>query len=308
MLHPLATLHWEHCHVWDRNIDVTHCVALDGIVCIATSNLGTCDKLHISTDLHSWNVATLPCLGMSLTTYQSKFVAVGGQNPVTSDYTNKLWTSDTGQDWLPSLPPMPTKRCLTSSIGTASPECLVVAGGISSDHRYINVVEVLQGNQWSIVEPLPPSGRDIIMKSTLHNGNLYILANTHVLVTCSLSSLISVFKEPGKILWNILQTPMDFTSMASFGSRLIAVNDKQIIRGYSNTNGSSWMDVSGIGNFVGVTGSQALTVLPTGKLVLVCQQGVYTVTLSGESLNYGRWICEMRAGDKKINYLLMDLY
>ena len=184
----------------------------------------------------------------------------------------------------------------------------MVAGGRSSDHRYINVVEVLQGNQWSIVEPLPPSGRDIIMKSTLHNGNLYILANTHVLVTCSLSSLISVFKEPGKRLWNILQTPMDLTSMASFGSRLIAVNDKQIIRGYSNTNGSSWMGVSGIGNFVGVTGSQALTVLPTGKLVLVCQQGVYTVTLSGESLNYGRWICEMRAGDKKINYLLMDLY
>ena len=291
MLHPLATLHWERCHVWNLNFVVTHCVALDGIVCIATTNFEYCDSLLISTDLHSWNVATLPCCGMSLTTYQSKFVAVGGQNPVTSDCTNKLWTSDTGQDWLPSLPPMPTKRCLTSSIGTTSPECLVVAGGQGSDHRQIYVVEVLQGNQWSIVEPLPSSpssGHNTIMDSTLHNGNIYFSAySIRFFVTCCLSSLFSVCKEPGNYsetrLWNKLNAPVGTTSIASFGSRLVAVNDEQILQCYSNISSSSWMGVSSTGDIAGVTGTQALTVLSTGKLILACEEGVYTVTLSGET-------------------------
>ena len=292
MLHPLATLHWEHCGVLDLNFEVTYCVALDGIVCIArNSNFVYGDSLLISTDLHSWKVAMLPCHGMSLTTYQSKFVAVGGENLVTSDCTNELWTSDTGQDWLPSLPPMPTKRCLTSSIGTTSPECLVVAGGQSSDHRQIYVVEVLQGNQWSIVEPLPSSpssGHDIIMNSTLHNGNIYFLAYyKHCFVTCSLSSLISVCKEPGNDsetrLWNELNAPVDITSIASFGSRLVAVNHKHIIQGYSNISSSSWVDVSSTGDIPGATGTQVLTVLPTAKLVLACEEGVYIVTLSGET-------------------------
>ena len=308
MLHPLATLHWERCHAWDWNFNVTHCVALDSVVCMATSSLGgSCDKLHISTDFHSWNVTTLPCRDMSLATYQSKFVAVGGRNSETLDYTNKVWTSDTGQDWLPSLPPMPTKRSNALSIGTASPECLVVAGGRAS-YNFIDVVEVLQGKQWSTVEPLPSSIRDIFMKSTLHNGNLYFLAynRPQVLVTCSLSSLISVCKEIGNYsegrLWNRLSVPINCTSIASFGSRLIAVNHEQIIHCYSNTISSSWVDVSSSGgDIAGVIGSQVLTVLPTGKLVLACRQDVYTVTLSGESLNYGRWICDLWAGDKKIN-------
>ena len=291
MLHPLATLHWECCGVGDLYFDVTHCVALDGIVCIATSNFETCDNLLISTDLRSWNVATLPCRDMSLTTYQSKFVAVGGRYVATADCSNDLWTSDTGQDWLPSLPPMPTKRYLTSSIGTTSPECLVVAGGQSSDHRQLYVVEVLQGNQWSIVEPLPSSpssGHNITMNSTLHNGNIYFSAYfKRFFVTCSLSSLISVCKEPGNYsearLWNELNAPVYTTSIASFGSRLVAVNYEQIIQGYSNISSSSWVEVSSTGGIAGVTGTQALTVLPTGKLVLACPQGVYTVTLSGET-------------------------
>ena len=288
MLHPLATLHWECCGVWDWHFNVTHCVALDGIVCIATSRLGTYDSLLISTDLHSWNVATLPCRGMSLTTYQSKFVAVGGENLVTADCTNELWTSDTGQDWLPSLPPMPTKRYMTTSIGTASPECLVVAGGRSSNRCRIYGVEVLQGKQWSIVEPLPLTRLDILKRCTFHNGNIYFLANyKQCFVTCSLSSLISVCKEPGNYsetrLWNKLNAPVGTTSIASFGSRLVAVNHKQIIQGYSNISSSSWVDVSSTGDIAGVTGTQFLTVLPTGKLVLVCEEGVYTVTLSGET-------------------------
>ena len=289
MLHPLATLHWERCRVWDWNFNVTHCVALDGIVCIATSTLrGHCDRVLISTDLHSWNVATLPCYGMSLTTYQSKFVAIGGENPATLESTNKLWTSDTGQDWLPSLPPMPSKCYMTLSIGITSPECLVVAGGRTSDFRYVDVVEVLQGKQWSLVGPSP--SHNIFMKSTLHNGNLYLLTYTSVLFTCSLSSLISECKEPGKYsetrLWNRLSVPMGCTSMASFGSRLIAVSDR--LQGYSNTSTYSWVDISSTGDIPDVTGSRALNVLPTGKLIFACQQGVYTVTLSGNEFKLKR--------------------
>ena len=163
----------------------------------------------------------------------------------------------------------------------------MVAGGQSSDYRQIYVVEVLQGNQWSIVEPLLSSGHNIILNSTLHNGNIYFSAYSKCFfVTCSLSSLISVCKEPGNYsetrLWNELNAPVDTTSIASFGSRLVAVNDEQILQGYSNISSSSWMGVSSTGVVAGVAGTQALTVLPTGKLVLACEEGVYIVTLSGE--------------------------
>ena len=69
--------------------------------------------LHISsTNLHSWTTTTLPYGYMSLTTYQDKLVAVGGVHPSTGEVTDQLLTSATGEDWQPSLPPMPTKRSL----------------------------------------------------------------------------------------------------------------------------------------------------------------------------------------------------
>ena len=113
------------------------------------------DRLHISsTKLHSWTTTCLPYDNMSLTTYQDKLVAVGGQHPSTNEATDHLLTSATGEDWQPSLPPMPTKRYWTSSVSAGS-QVLIVAGGRGSEGSALHTVEVLLDDQWSTAHPLP---------------------------------------------------------------------------------------------------------------------------------------------------------
>ena len=124
-------------------------------------------KVYISsTDLQSWTKTKLPYHNMSLTIYQSKFVAVGGLDLFTRKATNTILTSTTGRQWEPSLPPMPTKRYLTSSVSTTSPEVLVVAGGRGSDYAELNIVEMLMTGQWITIDPLPAPASAIA--STVH--------------------------------------------------------------------------------------------------------------------------------------------
>ena len=77
--------------------------------------------------------------------------------PASGNITNKLWTSDTGIIWHPSLPPMPTRRYHSVAVNIGSdPECLVVAGGTNGSMN-LDTVEVLVGEQWSTLERLPAS-------------------------------------------------------------------------------------------------------------------------------------------------------
>ena len=123
---------------------------------LTSSYGGARDILFLSsTNLRLWTSIDLSYEAMSLTIYQSKLVLVGGLHPSTREATNQLLTSTAGRLWEPSLPPMPTKRYRTSSVSTRSPEVLVVAGGWDSNHEGLDVVEVLQGDKWLIVDPLP---------------------------------------------------------------------------------------------------------------------------------------------------------
>jgi len=124
-------------------------------------------NLFISTDLHTWTKTIFPYRHASLATYQSKFVLVGRRHQFTRDPTNVLLTSTTGWQWEPLLPPMLTKRYLTSSVSTRSPEVLVVAGGKGSNGEGLGVVEALLGDKWTIVDPLPAPDHE--MHSTLHH-------------------------------------------------------------------------------------------------------------------------------------------
>ena len=164
-------------------------------VLISQYNHGTDVLFLSSTGLHSWTSIDLPCRFMSLTIYQSKFVLVGGLSS-NGKPTNQLFTSTTGQEWEPSLPPMPTKRYKTSSVSTKSPEVLVVAGGRGSNYEDIDVVEVLQGDKWLMVDllPAPASG----MHSTLHDGKICFMRHGQfksTVFTCSCASLISSCSE-----------------------------------------------------------------------------------------------------------------
>ena len=248
------------------------------------------DLLHISsTYLHSWTNTTLPYRYMSLTTYQDKLVAVGGLHPSTDEVTDQLLTSATGEDWQPSLPPMPTKRYYTSSVSAGSPEVLIVAGGRGSDERELHTVEVLLGNQWSTAHPLPTPCYS--MRSTLHEGNFYFTGGVNrrsTIYTCSCTSLITSCGLTGNgtstttPVWRELEAPDGITAIVSYSSRLIIIDNWYAIRGYSSTI-QSWVETTSEGKREDKdTLYLAAAVLPTGQLVVASRDAVYRVTLSGE--------------------------
>ena len=290
LLHPLATLHWEHCHTW-RDVRPTHCAVLHDRVAILTQRDWSNDVLHISsTDLHSWTTTTLPYQGMSLTTYQSTFVAVGGRHPSTYEPTDLLFTSDTGLQLQPSLLPMPTKRSYTSSVSTRSPEVLVVAGGEDLGGRELDVVELLLGDQWSTADPLP--AQCYSMHSTLHNGNLYFIGGggqDDTIYTCSCTSLISSCGNnttADRPLWRQLKAPRNYTAAVSYSSRLVSIDDMCIIKAYSSVS-QSWVEATSTGDRshqYTTTNAyyMAAAVLPTGELVYANEDEVYKIKLSGE--------------------------
>ena len=242
--------------------------------------------LHISsTDLHSWTTSTLPYKHMSLTTYQSMFVAVGGCH--TYKLTDLLFTSDTGLQWQPSLPPMPTKRSHTSSVSTRSPEVLVVAGGKGSGWRKLNVVELLLGDQWSTVDPLPAPCSS--MQSTFHDGNLYFMGGWgqgDTVYTCSCTSLISscgTNTTTDRPLWRQFKAPRKYTAAVSYSSRLVSISSRYAIGTYSSVS-QSYVEATSTGGMSDTnTNCVAAAVLPTGELVCALEYGgVYKVKLSGE--------------------------
>ena len=247
----------------------------------------TGDKLHISsTDLHSWTTSSFPYHFTTITTYQSKFVAVGGCDFSTVECTNKLWTSDTGHDWQPSLPPMPTKRAGVSAVSIgSSPQYLVVAGGLKSPGTPLSVVEVLVGEQWTTVAHLPePCCTGL---STLHDGNLYIMKGDELgysIFTCKCNSLCEDAKKnspTSRALWSEFEAPEHLTNLVSFGQRLISIGEHSTIRAYSSMS-QSWVEVFSQDNNYecGIAG----VVLPTGELMVdgTGNVGAYKVTLSGE--------------------------
>ena len=248
------------------------------------------DTLHISsTNLHSWTTTRLPYSGMSLTTYQDKLVAVGGCHLSTLEVTDQLLTSATGEDWQPSLLPMPTKRYCTSSVSAGSPEVIIVAGGRGSDSSVLHTVELLLGDQWSTAHPLPAPCWD--MRSSVHEGNFYFTGGEYhrnTIYTCSCTSLITSCGLTGNDtstttpVWRELKAPDDTVAIVSCSSRLVSIDKKFSIRGYSSMR-QSWVETTSEGEREDeVTGIIAAAVLPTGQLVVAHDGGVYRVTLSGE--------------------------
>ena len=254
---------------------------------------GDGDILRISsTNLHSWTTTDLPYYYMSLTTYQDKLVAVGGVYPYTGEPTDQLLTSAAGDDWQPSLPPMPTKRYDTSSVSAGSPEVLVVAGGKGLGNSTLYTVEVLLGDQWSTAHPLPTPCYS--MRSSLHEGNFYFTGGVdqrNTIYTCSCTSLITSCGLTGNDMstttpvWREFEAPDDTRDIVSYSSRLISLDRWNSIRGYSSLR-QSWVETTSEGNREdrdAYTLYIVAAVLPTGELVVAHEHGgVYRVTLSGE--------------------------
>ena len=227
---------------------------------------------------------------MSLTTYQSKFVLVGGHHRSVRELTNTLHTSTKGRQWEPSLPPMPTKRYQTSSVSTRSPEMLIVAGGRGSNTKALDVVEVLQEDKWTTVDPLPAPAYD--MHSTLHEGKLHFMGGLEqgtTVYTCSFSSLISSVTESisttstDSPLWRQYQAPDERAIAVSCSSRLANIDCWGTVRGYCNVS-QSWVETTSTGDIPHqYTSFIAATVLTTGDIVYCHRhKGVHRGSLSSE--------------------------
>ncbi len=242
--------------------------------------------LHISTDLHSWTTARAPYKRSSLTTYQSKFVLVGGLHPSTYKLTNSLLTSTTGRDWKPSLRAMPTPRYRASSVSGGSPEVLVVAGGSGSCDEELDVVEVLLNDHWTTADSLPYSCCK--MRSTFHEGNFYFTGGSFkekILFICSLESLIasaSNGRTRRQTIWRTVTTLTAIVAIVSYVSNLIGIDGYSTIRSYSNKT-EEWIETTSEGDRPEQKLSRcvATAVLSTGQLLVVNKDGVYKETLSG---------------------------
>ena len=251
---------------------------------ILTSHLNVCDELFISSDLRKWTTIPLLHMNMSLTVYQSQFVLVGGRYPSTLEPTDIVLTSTTGEEWEPSLPPMPTKRYHTTSVSTRSPEVLVVAGGVGS--HLLDVVEVFKDDQWTTANPLPAPCSE--MRSTLHDRNLYFIRGTYQqpIYTCSCASLIlscekSSSNTSNSPLWRELQA-LGLTAVISHSSRLISIEGLGRVKCYSSTH-NSWVEATSEGDTPhNYCCFKAACVLPTGDIVYAHKyDGIYRMTVSG---------------------------
>ncbi len=246
-----------------------------------------CLTLHISTDLHSWTTTSAPYTQSSLTTYQSKFVLVGGRHLSTYETTNSLLTSTTGLDWKPSLRAMPTPHYYPSSVSGGSPEVLVVAGGRGSHYEDLDVVEVLLNDHWTTADSLPSSCYN--MRSTFHEGNFYFTGGYckwEILFICSLETLIasaSSGRTRRQTIWRAVTTITEIFAIASYVSDLIGIDDYSTIRSYSNKT-EEWIETTSEGDRPEQKyndGWIATAVLSTGQLLVANRDGVYKETLSG---------------------------
>ncbi len=243
--------------------------------------------LHISTDLHSWTTTRAPYERSSLTTYQSKFVLVGGLHPSTYETTSSLLTSTTGLDWKPSLRAMPTPRYRASSVSGGSPEVLVVAGGRGSHAEWLDIVEVLLNDHWTTADSLPSSCRN--MRSTFHEGNFYFTGGydkEKILFICSLESLTasaSNGRTGRQTIWRTVTTLTDIFAIISYVSNLIGIDSYSTIRSYSNKT-EEWIETTSEGDTLALryyVGWIATAVLSTGQLLVANRYGVHKGTLSG---------------------------
>ncbi len=258
--------------------------------------------LHISTDLHSWTTTRAPYEYSSLTTYQSKFVLVGGNysskyafvrvdanpfNSSTAKPIDSLLTSTTGRDWKPSLRAMPTPRYFPSSVSGGSPEVLVVAGGSGSHHENLDVVEVLLNDHWTTADSLPSSCYS--MRSTFHEGNFYFTGGgdkEKILFICSLESLIapaSNGRTRRRTIWRTVTTLTAIYAIVSYVSNLIGINRYSTIRSYFNKT-EEWIETTSEGDRPEQkynNGFIAAAVLSTGQLLVANRDGVHKGTLSG---------------------------
>ena len=218
LLHPLATIHWEE---WFKSsLLKTRTFGTRRILFKGKPYLFTNDGiLMYGYDRDSLEKVKLPTKGLyGISTYRSQIVLVGGLDPTTQLATNKVWVSDDGSKWEPSLPPLPIAHEKPLVVNTGNPEYLIVIGGRINEESID--VHVLIGEQWMWAQPLPlnssrrPRSNCSVKFSahTIHNWNLLILRRLTPSFYCNLDTLLATVtfektSNSSKSLWRVFEMP-----------------------------------------------------------------------------------------------------
>ena len=195
ILQPGASLQWKKCTDLPVGVHHAQAVVLKNKVYVKggfTRDDATATTLYIYTPTaDTWATLPSPTRRLALATYNSQLVLVGGRIASTDETTNQLWVlQEDERTWRQPLPAMPTARYAASAISHHNH--LIVAGGMDSNHRHTDVVEVYDGRQWTKTDPLPKCCSH--MKTTIHNGNYYLMGGTiqgQSVFCASLQSLIA---------------------------------------------------------------------------------------------------------------------
>lgn len=113
----------------------------------------------------------------SMTVVEGLLTIVGGCNVVTACVCDTLTSfEESSNKWGSKFPPMPTKRCATSSISTST-HVIVVGGIAEDDNGYLDVVEVLDTSSmtWSTVCPFPICVTFMSITACSLTGRIYLL-------------------------------------------------------------------------------------------------------------------------------------
>ncbi len=290
LLHPLASLLWEHCNDI-RLSSVSYCAVNGDQVVVLTRKITSCDVIYVSSDnLDSWDAVTLPYQSMSLTTHKSKFVLVSGCDLRTKIPSTSVITSETGLDWRPFLPPLPLNLFSSSAVGVSSPEALVVVG--VKDFSSLNgVVSVLLGDSWHMGHTLPIPFWNV--QFTCHNDRLYLMGGTNMgptMYSCTIASLISSCEDSSSItdsdtpVWQEDRLDFSLGTAVSFLSRLVFIDKEGSIRTSCSEDLSSFVEIASDKDKPrGSSSYVSATVLPSGDLLCIHKRNMYKVKLSGKS-------------------------
>lgn len=288
IFHPLVEFHWTEARLLPHLGSLPQCTLLNGTLYV----LGMQHKLYACSnteELISWDLYSVPARGSGLGTYHSQLVLAGGSS------TNKVWVSDKGINWKPSLPPLLTRRYRPCLVNTGSPEFLVIAGGFEDSRckavrkSTVLEVEVLVGKQWLSIQPLPKPYY-YCLGPLVHNGILYLsLVDrsrdfiSHIY--CKMESLVAACTQvtptssKSGLVWKELTECGENASccLTTFKDKLIAIPNLLIYWNYAGAAvslyahllstshvTSSWVNVG-----ESLDGISAATLLPTGELVVV---------------------------------------
>lgn len=113
----------------------------------------------------------------SMTVIDGLVTIIGGSSVVTACVCDTLTSyEERSNKWGSKFPPMPTKRCATSSVSSSN--YVVVVGGIAEDDSgYLDVVEALDTSSmtWSTVCPFPMSVTFMSITACDLTGRIYLL-------------------------------------------------------------------------------------------------------------------------------------